>query len=61
MKEKKWNLIKIFQIFPLPTSARYISATMLYTITKKEKEENFIQGVYSFPTLDNLYGMQKKI
>ncbi len=37
----------------LPTSARYISATMLGTITKKEKEENFIQGVYSFPTLDN--------
>lgn len=37
----------------LPTSARYISATMLGTITKKEDEEKFIQGVYNFPTLDN--------
>lgn len=37
----------------LPTSARYISATMLGTIEKKENEEHFIQGVYNFPTLDN--------
>ena len=37
----------------LPTSARYISATMLGTISKKDKEERYIQGVYNFPTLDN--------
>jgi hypothetical protein len=37
----------------LPTSARYISATMLGTITKLEGGEKFIQGVYNFPTLDN--------
>lgn len=37
----------------LPTSARYISATMLGTITKKGDNEKFIQGVYNFPTLDN--------
>lgn len=37
----------------LPTSARYISATMLGTITKKGNNEKFIQGVYNFPTLDN--------
>ncbi len=37
----------------LPTSARYISATTLGTITKKGDNEKFIQGVYNFPTLDN--------
>jgi len=37
----------------LPASARYISATMLGTITKKGNDEKFIQGVYNFPTLDN--------
>lgn len=37
----------------LPTSARYISATMLGTIAKKGDSEKFIQGVYNFPTLDN--------
>ncbi|WP_286895764.1 MULTISPECIES: ATP-binding protein [Sphingobacterium] len=37
----------------LPTSARYISATMLGTIAKKNDNERFIQGVYNFPTLDN--------
>lgn len=37
----------------LPTSARYISATMLGTIAKKENGECFIQGVYNFPSLDN--------
>jgi len=37
----------------LPTSARYISATMLGTIAKEGNEEKFIQGVYNFPTLDN--------
>jgi len=37
----------------LPTSARYISATMLGTITKQADSEKFVQGVYNFPTLDN--------
>jgi hypothetical protein len=37
----------------LPTTARYISATMLGTIAKDGHEEKFIQGVYNFPTLDN--------
>lgn len=37
----------------LPTSARYISATMLGTIAKDGNKEKFIQGVYNFPTLDN--------
>lgn len=37
----------------LPTSARYISATMLGTIAKENNKERFIQGVYNFPTLDN--------
>ena len=37
----------------LPTSARYVSATMLGTIYNKYNENHFIQGVYSFPALDN--------
>lgn len=37
----------------LPSSARYISATMLGTIAKDGDDEKFIQGVYNFPTLDN--------
>jgi hypothetical protein len=37
----------------LPSSSRYISATMLGTITQKEGKDSFIQGVYSFPSLDN--------
>jgi DNA helicase HerA-like ATPase len=37
----------------LPTSARYISATMLGTIAKDGNDEKFVQGVYNFPTLDN--------
>ncbi len=37
----------------LPDSARYVSATMLGTITIKDNSECFIQGVYSFPALDN--------
>ncbi len=37
----------------LPTSARYISATMLGTIAQENDKEKFIQGVYNFPTLDN--------
>lgn len=37
----------------LPTSARYVSATMLGTIYNKNSENHFIQGMYSFPALDN--------
>lgn len=37
----------------LPSSSRYISATMLGTIAKDGDKEQFIQGVYSFPSLDN--------
>lgn len=37
----------------LPTSARYISATMLGTIAVQQGSEKFIQGVYNFPALDN--------
>ncbi len=37
----------------LPTAARYISATMLGTIRSKNETEEFIQGVYNFPSLDN--------
>ncbi len=37
----------------LPTSARYVSATMLGTIEQRGDKEIFIQGVYSFPALDN--------
>lgn len=37
----------------LPSSARYISATMLGTIAKDGDKDKFIQGVYNFPTLDN--------
>lgn len=37
----------------LPTSARYISATMLGTIAKEDGKEHFVQGVYNFPSLDN--------
>ena len=37
----------------LPSSSRYISATMLGTIAKNGDKEQFIQGIYSFPSLDN--------
>lgn len=37
----------------LPSSSRYISAMMLGTIAKNGDKEQFIQGVYSFPSLDN--------
>ena len=37
----------------LPSSSRYISATMLGTIAQDGDKEQFIQGVYSFPSLDN--------
>lgn len=52
MKEEL-ELDKNTTTITLPTSARYISATMLGTITKKENEECFVQGVYNFPSLDN--------
>lgn len=52
MKEE-FDLEKTSASIKLPTSARYISATMLGTITLEENEEKFIQGVYNFPTLDN--------
>jgi len=37
----------------LPSAARYISATMLGTISGTADNEKFIQGVYNFPALDN--------
>jgi len=37
----------------LPSSARYISATLLGTIVGNRNDEKFVQGVYNFPTLDN--------
>lgn len=37
----------------LPSSSRYILATMLGTIAKIGDNEQFIQGVYNFPSLDN--------
>lgn len=52
MKEEL-ELDKNTTTITLPTSARYISATMLGTIAKKENGECFIQGVYNFPSLDN--------
>lgn len=52
MKEEL-ELDKNTTTITLPTSARYISATMLGTITKEENGECFIQGVYNFPSLDN--------
>jgi uncharacterized protein len=50
---EEFDLDKNASSIKLPTSARYISATMLGTITKEGDNEKFIQGVYSFPTLDN--------
>ncbi|HOC30495.1 MAG TPA: DUF87 domain-containing protein, partial [Treponemataceae bacterium] len=37
----------------LPSSARYVTATMLGTIEHGDKSDRFIQGVYNFPVLDN--------
>ncbi len=37
----------------LPTSTRYISATMIGTIVGDPGDEHFIQGVYNFPALDS--------
>jgi hypothetical protein len=50
---EEFELDKNTTSITLPKSARYISATMLGTITKENDHEKFIQGVYSFPTLDN--------
>ena len=37
----------------LPSSARYVTATMLGTIEKAGATDRYIQGVYNFPVLDN--------
>lgn len=52
MKEEI-DLDKNSSTIKLPTAARYISATMLGTITNINNVGKFIQGVYNFPTLDN--------
>ncbi|MBQ4508536.1 MAG: DUF87 domain-containing protein [Paludibacteraceae bacterium] len=52
MKEEA-ELDRNLTTISLPTSARYISATMLGTIVSKGDTDSFIQGVYSFPSLDN--------
>ncbi|MBP7654597.1 DUF87 domain-containing protein, partial [Candidatus Dependentiae bacterium] len=44
---------KSSQSITLPSSARFISATMLGTIETRNDKEIFIQGVYNFPVLDN--------
>jgi len=41
------------QSISLPSSSRYVTATMLGTIEHREDSERFIQGVYNFPVLDN--------
>ncbi len=52
MKEEV-DLERSLTSIKLPTSARYVSATMLGTITGNSDYEKFIQGVYNFPTLNN--------
>ncbi len=42
------------QSISLPSSSRYITATMLGTIETRNNKEIFIQGVYNFPVLDNV-------
>ena len=41
------------QSISLPSSSRYVTATMLGTIEGGEIKEQFILGVYNFPVLDN--------
>jgi Predicted ATPase len=41
------------QSISLPSSSRYVTATMLGTIEGREGKEQFILGVYNFPVLDN--------
>ncbi len=52
MKEE-FELEKNATSITLPSSARYISATMLGTISSTNGKESFMQGVYNFPSLDN--------
>ena len=52
MKEEM-ELEKTTSSISLPSSARYISATMLGTIAKNGERESFVKGVYNFPSLDN--------
>lgn len=52
MKEEM-ELEKTTSSISLPSSARYISATMLGTIAKNGERECFVKGVYNFPSLDN--------
>lgn len=52
MKEEM-ELEKATSSISLPSSARYISATMLGTIAKNGERECFVKGVYNFPSLDN--------
>lgn len=41
------------QSISLPSSSRYVTATMLGTIESVNNCDQFIQGVYNFPVLDN--------
>lgn len=41
------------QSISLPSSSRYVTATMLGTIESGNNIDQFIQGVYNFPVLDN--------
>ena len=41
------------QSISLPSSARYVTTTMLGTIEHYDNSDRFIQGVYNFPVLDN--------
>ena len=41
------------QSISLPSSARYVTATMLGTIEKTGQADRYVQGVYNFPVLDN--------
>jgi len=41
------------QSISLPSSSRYVTATMLGTIESGNNMDQFIQGVYNFPVLDN--------
>lgn len=50
---EEMELEKTTSSISLPSSARYISATMLGTIAKNGERESFVKGVYNFPSLDN--------
>lgn len=51
--KEEMELEKTTSSISLPSSARYISATMLGTIAKNGEREFFVKGVYNFPSLDN--------